>query len=359
MKHKLKYIIMIFAVLTGLYVLKAPSKQELYNNDKLNSGEKETMKKVERTDEKWKEILSPEQYNVMRNHGTERSFSGKYNNHYEQGIYVCAGCGTPLFSSDKKYDHGTGWPSFTAAVDEKHIAYINDYSHFMKRIEVRCAVCGAHLGHFFDDGPLPTRKHYCINSVAMEFEAARPLPKLESNSKESLFNENEKTQQTENAIFAAGCFWGVEHTFRQIPGVLSTKVGYTGGQVKNPTYRQICTDATGHAEAVKITFDPSKISYAELLNIFFRIHNPTQLNRQGPDIGTQYRSEIFYLSEEQKDTARKLIEQLQKSGFFKKPIVTRIVPATKFYEAEEYHQKYIEKRTKANSDGCGVNSCGK
>jgi peptide-methionine (S)-S-oxide reductase len=146
------------------------------------------------------------------------------------------------------------------------------------------------------------------------------------------------------ATFAAGCFWGVEATFREIPGVTATRVGYTGGELKNPTYKDVCTDRTGHAEAVEVDYDPAKVSYDKLLNVFWENHDPTQLNRQGPDFGTQYRSGIFYHSPEQEQEARDSKAKLEASRKFSRPIVTQIVPATTFYEAEDYHQQYLEKQ---------------
>ena len=146
------------------------------------------------------------------------------------------------------------------------------------------------------------------------------------------------------ATFAAGCFWGVEVTFRQLPGVTSTRVGYTGGNFANPTYKDVCTDGTGHAEAVEVEFDPAKISYEQLLDVFWENHDPTQVNRQGPDYGTQYRSAIFYHSPEQKAAAEASKSGLEKSGRFSKPIATQIVPKATFFEAEDYHQQYLEKR---------------
>lgn len=293
--------------------------------------------KVEKTDADWKKILTPEQFRVMRKAGTEIPFSGKYNDHFQKGVYHCAGCGTPLFLSDTKYDHGTGWPSFTDPVDEINIEYREDLSLFMKRIEVRCAACGAHLGHVFDDGPSPSHRHFCINSVALDFQ---PAP-LNDEKKDS-----EEIDKPQIATFAAGCFWGVEDKFAKIPGVVRTSVGYTGGTVKNPTYQQVCQGNTGHAEAVHILYDPTIVTYTELLDAFFRLHDPTQVNRQGPDIGFQYRSAIFYHSEEQKQEAEEFIAKLEKSGRFRAPIATQIKPGSVFYRAEEYHQKFYEKLSK-------------
>jgi peptide-methionine (S)-S-oxide reductase len=150
--------------------------------------------------------------------------------------------------------------------------------------------------------------------------------------------------KNEKATFAAGCFWGVEAAFAHVEGVVSSVVGYTGGHTENPTYQEVCTDKTGHAEAVQIAFDPSRISYDQLLKVFWGIHDPTTLNRQGPDVGSQYRSAIFYHTPQQKATAELSKQKLQRSGRFTKPIVTEITPASKFYRAEEYHQRYLEKR---------------
>lgn len=357
MKKRTIYIITILIFLTGCISFKSSSKHESLNTEQSDKREKNMIKKVEKTNKEWKEVLTPEQYLIMRKSGTEKAFSGKYNDHYEKGVYYCEGCDTPLFSSDTKYDHGSGWPSFTAPFDENYIEYLEDNSLFRRRTEVRCAVCGAHLGHVFDDGPGPTHKHYCINSVSLDFKRAESRSESEANHSEKPDESAKKASKTENAIFAAGCFWGVEDKFRKTHGVISTEVGYTGGHVKNPTYKQVCTDKTGHAEAVKITFDPSLISYEELLRVFFSIHDATQINRQGPDIGRQYRSAIFYFNGEQKIAAEKIIKELESSGRFGKSIATEIVPASKFNKAEEYHQQYYEKRKKDSSGQCGTDSC--
>jgi peptide methionine sulfoxide reductase msrA/msrB len=348
---------MILVFLIGCISLKTISKQESLSTELSNNGAKNMIKKVEKTNKEWKTLLNPEQYRVMRKRGTEKSFSGHYNDHYEKGIYYCAGCDSRLFSSETKYDHGSGWPSFAAPLEESYIEYLEDNSLFMRRTEVRCAVCGAHLGHVFDDGPGPTHKHYCINSVSLDFKRVESQPESESYHSKKSDKNAKKVTKTENAIFAAGCFWGIEDKFRKTPGVISTEVGYTGGHAKKPTYKQVCTDETGHAEAVKITFDPTLISYEGLLKVFFSIHDPTQVNRQGPDIGRQYRSAIFYYNDEQKMAAEKIVKELESTHRLGKSIATEIVSASKFNKAEEYHQQYYEK-IKTDSNGqCGTDNC--
>jgi peptide methionine sulfoxide reductase msrA/msrB len=323
----------VFAFLTsitGIQDSAARPEKESGGENALFHEETKMIKKITRTDKEWKDILTPEEYRVLCQAGTERPFTGKYNDQYKEGIYACGACGTPLFSSETKYDHGTGWPSFTAPIGEDRIEFREDRSHGMVRIEVRCAACGSHLGHVFEDGPAPTRQHYCINSIALDFKPAGQVEVA-----------NEDGSQT--AVFAAGCFWGVEDKFRRIKGVLSTRVGYTGGHTKDPTYKKVCSDTTGHAESVEVIFDPKQVSYPELLDAFFRFHDPTQVNRQGPDVGTQYRSAVFYQNETQKEAALKAIAKLNASGQYDRPVATQVIPATEFYQAEEYHQKYYEK----------------
>jgi peptide methionine sulfoxide reductase msrA/msrB len=260
--------------------------------------------------------LTAAEQTVIQNKGTELAFSGAYWNHFEPGTYVCRQCGAALYRSSRKFRSECGWPSFD---DEIAGAVKRQADADGERMEILCAKCGGHLGHLFlGEGFTPTGARHCVNSVSLVF---RPDPRIEQ------------------AIFAGGCFWGVEHWFEAVKGVRHVTSGYTGGTVKNPTYQQVCSGRTGHAEAVRIEFDPTQVSYEELARLFFEIHDPTELNFQGPDVGPQYRSAIFYFSDQQKQTAEKLIADLKARHY---PVVTELARASIFYPAEAYHQKYLD-----------------
>ncbi len=292
--------------------------------------------------------LNSEQYWIMRQCGTEPPFANAFWNHKKPGIYVDALTGEPLFSSLDKFDSGTGWPSFSRPVNVEAINSKMDRSHGTVRTEIRSKLGDNHLGHVFEDGPAPTGLRYCVNSAALRFIPVEHLEEQGYADFLKLFgdylrNHSKQTKQREIATFAAGCFWGVESAFSELPGVLDTRVGYTGGKIQNPTYEEVCSDTTGHAEALEITFDPEKISFEDLLRYFWKLHDPTTRNRQGPDIGSQYRSAVFFHSDAQKLKAEEIMKELDQSGMFRKPIVTQIVKAQPFYPAEDYHQRYFEK----------------
>ena len=266
--------------------------------------------------------LTPEEERVIIHKGTEMPFSGKYNDHKEKGTYVCKRCDAPLYKSEDKFSSNCGWPSFDDEI-EGAVKRVPDPDGV--RTEIICNNCGAHLGHVFHgEGYTEKNTRHCVNSISMKFIPAR-----------------KEKSETGKAIFAAGCFWGVEYYLSKKSGVISTTVGYTGGDVQDPSYREVCTGNTGHAEAVEVEYDPAKVSYEELAKVFFETHDPTQVNRQGPDIGDQYRSEIFYLNDEQKNTAEKLIKILEQKGY---DVATKVTAAGRFWPAEDYHQDYYKNK---------------
>lgn len=305
----LKRIMLLLVLVAGVFglVLSQENKEKMTNNK-----------------------LTPEEERVIVHKGTERPFTGKYYDFDEKGTYTCKRCGALLYRSDDKFDSHCGWPSFDDAIPGA-VKQVPDADGM--RTEILCAKCGAHLGHVFTGEKFTAKDtRYCVNSISMNF-----IPAGAGSSKPEA-----KTQtQTQKAYFAGGCFWGTEYYLKQAKGVVDVKVGYMGGHTKNPTYQQVCSGTTGHIETNEVTFDPAKTSYEEVAKLFFEIHDPTQVNRQGPDIGEQYRSVVFYADDGQKQTAEKLIGILKKKGF---KVATELRPASAFWVAEDYHQDYYTKK---------------
>ncbi|WP_288942025.1 bifunctional methionine sulfoxide reductase B/A protein [uncultured Alistipes sp.] len=331
--------------------------------------------------------LTPEERRVIVDKGTEAPFSGRYYKHRGEGGYRCRQCGAPLYRSQDKFDAGCGWPSFD---DEIPGAVRRTTDADGRRTEITCARCGGHLGHVFTgEGFTPKNTRHCVNSVSLVFEpegeasagaetAVKPAASSPESEGRAASQPEKQTQQPgtqsgspgaqasgadstsaaarpgdgmppagqaaergATAIFAGGCFWGVEYMLSKVPGVLKVESGYIGGTTENPTYEEVCSHRTGHAEAVRVVFDPAKVSYETLARLFFEIHDPTQENGQGPDLGDQYRSEIFYTSPAQQATAEELIAELRRKGY---DVVTQVTPAGRFWPAEDYHQRYYERK---------------
>jgi peptide methionine sulfoxide reductase msrA/msrB len=275
--------------------------------------------------------LSPEAYRVTQKAGTEPPFCGNLLDNKKEGVYACVVCGLPLFTSEHKFNSGTGWPSFYRELDPAHVSRKADASHGMERVEISCARCGAHLGHVFEDGPPPTGERHCLNSAALTFlEKGGAVP------------PESRPVKAETAYFAAGCFWGVQHWFSRGPGVLEATSGYMQGRTRKPTYGEVCAGDTGHAETVMVVFDANRISYRRLVEAFFAMHDPTQLNRQGPDVGDQYRSGIWTVNEEQRKEAEDFIRELSaRQVYGGRKVVTLVEEAKTFWPAEKHHQEYI------------------
>jgi len=268
--------------------------------------------------------LSNKEKDIILHKGTEKAFSGEFYDHKERGGYFCKQCNAPLFLSKDKFDSGSGWPSFDDTITG---ALLKVTDKDGARTEILCSACKGHLGHLFKgEGFTVKNVRYCVNSTSLSFSAEK--------IKEDTYN---------TAIFASGCFWGSQYWWKKVLGVKSTVVGYIGGTFNNPTYEDVCLKHTGHAEAVKVVYNTSKVSYEELVRVFFKIHDPTQKNRQGADIGSQYRSAIFYLNDSQKKIAIKIINILIEK---KINVVTNLEKANRFWDAENYHQDYYKKSNK-------------
>jgi len=297
-----RFTIVIAGILIGIIII-AESKSD-YEDKAMNFNE-----------------LTPEEEEVIVNKGTERPFTGIYYDHRGKGIYVCKRCNAPLYNSDDKFNSQCGWPSFD---DEIPGAVKRQLDTDGVRTEILCSNCGAHLGHVFEgEGFTDKNIRHCVNSISMNF-----IPE-------------KKTEKYKKAYFAGGCFWGVEYYFQNADGVVSTTVGYMGGEKENPTYKEVSYTNTGHAEAIEVVYDPELTSFENMARLFFEIHDPTQVNRQGPDVGEQYKSAVFYVDDNQKRITESLIGILKDKGY---EVATEVVKAGRFWEAEDYHQDHYEKK---------------
>jgi len=272
--------------------------------------------------------LTPEEIHILKNKGTEAPFTGEYNEHFDAGIFICRACENPLYESNTKFNSDCGWPSFDDEI-EGAITRYEDSSGGRIRTEICCSNCDGHLGHVFAGEQITEKDtRHCVNSLSIRFKPYAQLQK---------------------ATFGAGCFWSVEKLVKATEGVYLASVGYMGGDTDMPTYNQVCSGTTNHAEVVDLYFNTEKVSYISLLNLFWENHNPTTVNRQGLDSGTQYRSVVFYHNDQQQKEAEQSKREQQAS--WENEIATQILPASTFYRAEEYHQNYLNKN---NLGSCGV-----
>lgn len=287
--------------------------------------------------------LTPEEERVIVHKGTERPFTGEYVSTKDSGTYVCRRCGAPLYRSEDKFDSRCGWPSFDDEIPGA-VKRVPDADGM--RTEIVCSRCGGHLGHVFTGERFtPKNTRHCVNSVSMRFVPAAVSPETDTASAPALKKEPVpaetagREQKLKKAYFASGCFWGTEYYLMKAKGVVATATGYMGGHVDNPSYRQVCQKNTGHLETVEVEYDPKEISYEALVKLFFETHDFTQTNGQGPDIGPQYLSCIFYATPEEKAIAEKYIRLLTEKGY---RVATMLKPVSTFWKAEDYHQQYYE-----------------
>ncbi len=288
------------------------------------------MPRLELTEDEWRERLTDEQFRILRTDGTEAAFCGTLLDNKKAGVYSCAGCGLPLFSSEAKFTSGTGWPSFFRPIAEGNVTEKADISFGMVRTEIECARCDGHLGHVFEDGPAPTGRRHCLNSESLVFTEKSDLASL---------------GEVRQVVLAGGCFWCVEAVFEELAGVVEVVSGYAGGEPSDADYQKVITGMTGHAEAVRITYRPGVITLPELLRVHFATHDPTTLNRQGADVGPQYRSAVFYSDRAEKAVVEAFIAELTELDVFEgRRIVTTLEPLNGpggFHLAEAYHQDYV------------------